>query len=167
MDFSTAASVGVELFKNRQNIGAALNGVSGAGKLAGAGFSKIAQKFNLPGDLGTQVGQVLEQAGASAKASGGMQVLNGMQFFDADKNGQISREELTQGLQKLQDSGQAQTGDTAKLYKMGDLMLKNYERLSQQDGLATGISYKDMGQLMAQDGAQANLTPADWQKLNA
>jgi hypothetical protein len=46
-------------------------------------------------------------------------------------------------------------------------MLKNYDRLSQQDGLATGISYKDMGQLMAQDGTQANLTNADWQKLNA
>ncbi len=138
----------------------------GASKLAGQGFSQIAKKLGLSGSLGQQVGQALEQLAEGAKNTGGQQVLSGLQYFDADKNGQISREELSQGLQKLQDLGLSQSGPNRKLYQMGDQMLQNYNRLALQDGNAAAISYKDMGTLMAKDGKQAALSQADWHGLN-
>jgi hypothetical protein len=166
MNFGTAASVGLELLQNHQNVGAAFSGAMGASKLAGQGFSKIAQKLGLSGPLGQQVGQALEQLANSAKNTGGQQVLSGLQYFDANKNGQVSREELSQGLQKLQDLGLSQSGPNRKLYQLGDQMLQHYDRLALLDGNAASVSYKDMGTLMAKDGKQAVLSKVDWQALN-
>lgn len=166
MNFGTAASLGLELLKS-QNMGASLTGAMGASKLAGQGFSKIAQKLGLSEQLGQQVGQALGRLADGAKNANGQDVLNSLQYFDADKNGQISRAELNQGMQKLQDLGLSQSGPNSKLYQLGDQMLKNYDRLALQDGNAASVSYKDMGTLMAKDGQQANLSNKDWQTFNA
>lgn len=166
MDFSTVASIGLEALKNGQGMGAALTGALGASKLTGQGFGKIAQKLGLSDELGQLAGQALDQVMRS-RNMGGEKVVESLQYFDADKNGQISRAELTQGMQKLQELGLSQSGSTGKLYQMGEQMLKNYDRLSLQDGNAASISYKDMGQLMAKDGTQANLSAKDWQTFNA
>jgi hypothetical protein len=166
MNFGTVASVGLELLQNRQNVSAALSGATGAAKLAGQGFSKIAQKLGLSGSLGEQVGQALEQLANSANNTDGQQVLNGLQYFDADKNGQISRAELSQGLQKLRDLGLSQTAPNRKLYQLGDQILQNYDRLALLDGNAAFVSYKDIGTLMAKDGSRVVLSQSDWRTLN-
>lgn len=166
MNFGTAASIGLEALKKGQSVGSALGGALGASPLAGQGFAKIATQLGLTEKLGQQAGQVLNQL-IQPNALNGTQVVNGLQYFDADKNGQISKAELIQGLQKLQDLGLSGSGDSKKLYQLGDQMLKNYDRIAQQDGAAASISYKDVGKVMAQDGTQASLSQVDWQRLNA
>lgn len=164
MNFGAAASIGLEILQNRQAVGSAVNGLT---RMTGNGFSQVAQKFGLSPQLGQQVQSVLQEIGNHSNQNG-LHVLNGMQFFDADKNGQISRDELNQGLQKLQQMGLSQTGGvTGKLAQMGAQMLKSYDRLAQLDGNAASVSYQDMGKLMAQDGHQATLSGADWEKMNA
>lgn len=165
MNFGTAASIGLEALKNGQSMGSAFSGALGASKLAGQGFGKIATQLGLTEKLGQQVGQVLDKV-IQPNTLNGSQVINGLQYFDADKNGQISKAELTQGLQKLQDLGLSQSGDSKKLYQLGDQMLKNYDRIAQQDGTAASISYKDVGRVMAQDGTQTSLSQSDWQRFS-
>jgi hypothetical protein len=172
MNFGTAASIGLELIQGSNGMGAVLKGALGAAKLTqGKGFAQVAQKLGLSDGLSEKLGQQVGQAvGELANAMGshsGTQVLNALQYFDADKNGAMTRDELTQGLQKLQDLGLSQSGATAKLYQMGDNLLKNYERLAAQDGNATTLSFKDVGALMGKDGQATTLSKADWQTLNA
>lgn len=165
MNFGTAVSIGLEAIKNGQSLGTALGGALSASKLAGNEFGKIATRLGLNENLGQQVGQVLDKV-IQPKSLTGTQVMNGLQYFDADKNGQISKAELSQGLQKLQDLGVSQSGESQKLHQLGEQLLKNYDRVARQDGLTSGISYRDVGQVMAQDGNKAGLSQADWQKLN-
>ena len=166
MNFGTAASIGIGLIQHRQEIGAALGGLTGLGTAGGEGFAKIAEKFHLPKGISQQITDALQENNNPSNISG-VQVLASMRYFDADRNGQISKDELTQGLKQLQDSGLANKGDAAKLYQMGDMMLKNYDKVAQLDGNEASVSAMDMGKLLNQDGKIATLSPADWQKLNA
>lgn len=148
-------------------MGAVLKGALGAAKLTqGKGFAQVAQKLGLSEKLGQQVGEAVGELANAVGSHNGTQVLNALQHFDADKNGAITRDELTQGLQKLQDLGLGQSGATAKLYQMGDNLLKNYERLAAQDGNATTLSFRDVGSLMGKDGHTNTLSKADWRALN-
>ena len=168
MNFGTAASIGMELIQGGNGMGAVLKGALSAAKLTqGKGFAQVAQKLGLSEKLGQQVGQAVSELANAVGSQSGPQVLNALQYFDADKNGAITRDELTQGLQKLQDLGLGQSGATGKLYQMGDNMLKNYERLAGQDGNASTLSFKDMGTLMGKNGHSTTLSKADWQGLNA
>ncbi len=168
MNFGTAASIGMELIQGGNGMGAVLKGALSAAKLTqGKGFAQVAQKLGLSEKLGQQVGQAVSELANAVGSQSGPQVLNSLQYFDADKNGAITRDELTQGLQKLQDLGLGQSSATGKLYQMGDNMLKNYERLAGQDGNASTLSFKDMGTLMGKDGHSTTLSKADWQGLNA
>ena len=58
-----------------------------------------------------------------------IQVLAGMQYFDANHDGQVSQDELPQGLNKLKASGQSASGNGAQLYSLGDMLLKNKGRI--------------------------------------
>lgn len=168
MNFATAASLGLNLIQNSHGLGQALRGALGAAQLSqGQGFAQVAQKLGLSETMGRQVGQAVSELANAAGSHSGNQVLNALQYYDTDKNGVISRDELTQGLQKLQDLGLSQSGATGQLYQMGDNLLKNYERLAAQDGNGTTLSFRDVGVLMGKDGHQTTLSKADWQALNA
>jgi hypothetical protein len=166
MSLETAASIGIGLIKHRQEIGAALSGISGLGKLTGEGFSKIAQQFHLPTGITKSIAQAIEE-NRNPKNINSIQVLASLQYFDADHNGELSKDELSQGLQHLKDAGLSNSGNAAKLYQLGDKMLQQYDKVAQLDGNAASISYKDIGKLLNQDGKIATLSPDDWSKLNA
>ncbi len=154
MSLETAASIGLGLLKNREAVGTAL----GLGKLGGQGFAKIAARVKA--EL-----NALEDTNPNNINT--LQALNNLSHFDADKNGQVTKDELTQGLQKLTGAGIANNGQFKKLYTMGEMMLKNYDKLAQLDGNASGISYQDIGKLANQDQRVATIALADWGKLNA
>lgn len=166
MDLGTAASIGIGLIKHRDELGSALGGIAGIGKLGGEGFAKIAEKFHLPKGLARHISNAIDENN-NPKNTSGVQVLASMRYFDADKNGEISKEELTQGLTQLRESGLAKSAEAAKLYQMGDMMLKSYDKVAQLDGAGASVSYQDLGKLLNQDGKLATLSPEDWQKLNA
>lgn len=168
MNFGTAASIGMELIQGSNGMGAVMKGALSAARLTqGKGFAQVAQALGLSEKLGQQVGQAVNELANAVGSHSGPQVLNALQYFDTDKNGAITRDELTQGLQKLQDLGVSQSGATGKFYQMGDHLLKNYERLAAQDGNASTLSFKDVGTLMGKDGHPTTLSKADWQSLNA
>lgn len=163
MSIETAASIGIGLIKHRQEIGAALGNL---GKLSGAGFTKIAQEFHLPTGLTQKISTALDENNNPPNISS-VQVLAGMQYFDANHDGQVSQDELTQGMSKLKASGQSASGNGAQLYSMGDMLLKNYTKVAQLDGNASGISTADTLRLVTQDGRGGTLSSADWSHLNA
>jgi hypothetical protein len=167
MDLGTAASIGIGLLQHRKEIGSiAMGGIKGLGSISGQGFSKIAEHFHLPKGISKQIGQAIED-NRNPENFNGVQVMASLQFFDADRNGEISKTELTQGLQQLKNSGLSNNGNATKLYQLGDIMLKNYEKVAQLDGSGTSVSYTDMGKLINQDGKIATLSTSDWNKLNA
>lgn len=170
MNLATAASLGMNLLQNGQGLGGALKGALGMTQLAkGQGFAQVAQKLGLSPQWGQQVGQAVSDLAQTVGNPGGTQVLNALQYFDTDKNGALSREELTQGLQKLQDLGlhqSGQSGAAGQWYQLGDRLLKQYERVAAQDGNSATLSFKDVGALMGKDGHQATLSKVDWQSLN-
>jgi hypothetical protein len=163
MSIGTAVSVGMGIIKHRQEIGEALSGLS---QLSGAGFAKIAQDFHLPKGLTQSISSALN-AHQQPQSPSSAQVLAGMHYFDANQDGNVSQAELSQGLNQLKATGQDGTGKGAQLYKLGDLMLKNYNKVAQLDGAANGISANDTLKLASQDGKGATLSTLDWQKLNA
>lgn len=165
MNLETAASIGIGVLKHRQEIGAALGGLQGLGKLSGEGFAKIAEQFNLPGGLARKIGNAITEQ-RDPNNINAVQSMSYLHHFDANGNGQVTKEELNAGLQKLQETGLA-NGPAKKLYAMGDMLLKNYDKVAQLDGDAASVSYKDLGKLIRQDEKVATLSPADWQKLNA
>jgi hypothetical protein len=166
MNFGTAASIGIGLIKHRQEIGTALGQLGNLGKISGEGFAQIAQKFHLPKGIGQQISNAIQENN-NPNYTNGVELLASMRYFDADQDGNISKTELTQGLQQLQDAGLTSQSKAAKLYQLGDQMLKNYDKIAQLDGTGSTISAKDMGHLLNQDGNLATLSPNDWQKLNA
>jgi len=159
MSIETAASIGLGLIKHRQEIGAAVSNLT---KLSGAGFTKIAQEFHLPTGLTQKISTALDE-NKNPQNFNLIQVLSGMQTFDANHDGQVSKDELTQGMSKLKASGQS----SSQLYSMGDMLLKNYEKVAQMDGSANGISVKDTLKLVTQDGKGGTLSSSDWERLNA
>jgi len=164
MSIETAASIGLGLIKHHQEIGAALS------KLSGPGFNKIMQELHLPQGLADKISNLTHQgqsAGISSTGSGTAQVLAGVKYFDANNDGQLSQDELTQGMDKLKTNGLDSTTNGAKLYSMGDMLLKNYAKVAQLDGNANGISASDATQLAGLDGSRTTLSSADWQHLNA
>jgi hypothetical protein len=163
MSIGTAVSLGVGLIQHRQEIGAAISGLS---KLSGAGFEKIAQEFHLPKGLTQQISNALNDANNPQNTSS-VQVLAGMHYFDANQDGKVTQDELTQGLNHLKSTGQDATAKGASLSKLGELMLKNYAKVAQLDGVASGISTDDTLKLVSGDGKSATLSANDWQKLNA
>lgn len=166
MDFGTAASIGIGLIKHRDDIGSALGGLAGISKIGGEGFAKIADKFHLPKGISQQISGAIAENNNPDNTSG-VQVLASIRYFDADHNGEITKAELTQGLTQLQQSGLSKSAEAAKLYQMGDMMLKNYDKVAQLDSAGASVSYKDIGKLLNQDGKLGTLSPDDWQKLNA
>jgi hypothetical protein len=158
MSFNTMASVGLEAFKHRQQIGAALHGAAGlAGAAKGELFGKI---------FGNLEAKQNQAAGPDTKDGlNSLQALTGFGFFDADHNGQLSKQELTEGLQKLSDSGLGQNGPYAKLNEFGQKLLQNYDQAAALDGNGTGFSYRDLGDLAKQDGQAVRISNGDWQKL--
>jgi hypothetical protein len=147
-------------------MGMALNGLSGLGKLTGEGFSKIAAQFHLPTGLTKPIAQAIDE-NRNPNNMNSVQVLASLQYFDANHDGQINKAELTQGLQHLKDAGLSGSGDSAKLYQLGDKLLQQYDKVAQLDGNSASISYKDVGKLINQDGKIASLSEADWNQLNA
>jgi hypothetical protein len=166
MNLATAASIGMGVLQHRQEIQTALGGLSGLGKLSGEGFSKIAQQFGLSKGASQSIAKAIDD-GRNPNNTPGVQALLTLNYFDADKNGQVTRDELTQGLQKLNASGLASQGAYAKMANIGEKLLQNYDKVSALDGQAGGISYRDMGQLLQRDKNAATLSDADWQTLNA
>ena len=167
MDLGTAASIGIGLIQHRKEIGAiAMGGINGLSKISGQGFSKIAEQFHLPKGLSKQMAQAIDD-NRNPDNFNSVQVMASMQFFDADRNGEISKTELTQGMQQLKASGLASGGNAAKLYQLGDKMLQHYDKVAQLDGTGTSVSYADAAKLINQDGKIATLSTADWDKLNA
>jgi hypothetical protein len=167
MSLETAASIGIGLLKNPQELGMALNGLSGLGKLTGEGFSKIAAQFHLPTRISSPIAQAIDE-NRDPNTMNSVQVLTSMRYYDANQDGQISQAELTQGLQQLQAAGLAGTGGPGdKLYQLGNHMLQQYSKVAQLDGNSASISYKDAGKLINQDGNIATLSTADWNALNA
>jgi hypothetical protein len=165
MNLGTAASIGVELLQHRREIGTALNGLSTVGKgvgklLAGEGFSKIAQKFHLSDQ------DLTDTLGVKSPPSA-VQGLSDMNYYDADKNGEVTREELTQGLQALEQSQLNQTNAGARIKALGEQMLKNYDNLAQQDGNAGSVSYRDYARLTGMDNRIGTLSADDWRFLNS
>lgn len=166
MNLQTAASIGMGLIKHRQEIGTALGGLSGLGKLVGGeGFGKIASQFGLKKEMSAQIGQAIE-ANLNAANVNTLQALGYFNHFDADKNGEVSKAELTQGLQQLEAAGLT-GGQFQKLHSMGQMLLKNYEQVAQLDGNAGSVSLADLGKLANRDGNVALITPADWQSLQS
>jgi hypothetical protein len=163
MSMETALSVGIGILKHRQEIGAAL---SSLGKLSGEGFSKIAQELHLPQGLSQKISNALNE-NKNPQNTSSVQVLAGLRYFDADKNGQITQDELTQGLDKLKSGGQNTTENGAKLYSMGDMLLKNYTKVAQLDGNTGGISTQDAVKLVSQDCKGGTLSSNDWKRLDA
>jgi hypothetical protein len=163
MSMETALSVGIGLIKHRQEIGAA---ISSLGKLSGESFGKIAQELHLPQGLSQKIDQALSK-GRIPQNTSRTEVLAGLKTFDANLDGKITREELTQELNRLKSSGQIDTDYGARLYSMGDLLLKNYDKVAQLDGKASSVSTEDVLKLVAQDGKADTLSSADWQGLNA
>jgi len=168
MDLGTAASIGIGLIQHRKEIGSiAMGGMKGLSNISGQGFSKIAEHFHLPKGISKQIGQAIDD-NRNPENFNSVQVMASLQFFDADRNGQISQTELSQGMQQLKTSGLSSGGgNAAKLYQLGDMMLKNYDKVAQLDGTGTSISYADAGKLINQDGKIATLAASDWEKLNA
>lgn len=159
MAIETAVSVGVGLLRNPQAIGSALNSLS---KISGAGFTKIAQELHLPTGLTQKISTALDENHNPQNLSS-VQVLANMKYFDANNDGQVTQDELTQGMNTLKSGGKTGT----QLYSMGNLMLQNYTKVAQLDGNASGISTTDSLKLVSKDGMGGTLSSADWQKLNA
>jgi hypothetical protein len=166
MDLGTAASIGIDVFKHRNDIKAALGGLSDLSKLSGSGFSKIAGQFGLPTGIGHAIAGAIDNTQSTGNTSG-VQAMLAMNYFDADKNGEVSRQELTNGLQHLGDSGLSGQAEYKNLTTFGQRMLQNYDKAATLDGQGGVISYRDLGKLIQRDGNVASLSDADWQSLQA
>ncbi|HEY9687585.1 MAG TPA: hypothetical protein V6C52_11465 [Coleofasciculaceae cyanobacterium] len=166
MDLGSAASIGIGLIKHKDEIGGALGGVAGLGKLGGKGFAAIAEQFHLSKKLTGQISQALEEQ-SNPKNLSSLQALSYLHYFDANGNGEVTKEELQQGMKQLESSGLGNNGMYQKLHGMGEMLLKNYDKAAQLDGNAGSISYQDLGKLVNLDKRVATLSEADWQKLNA
>jgi hypothetical protein len=154
MSFESVASIGLQALKHRQEIGAALKGVAGLANLAGnQSFGKIFEK------------QIQNQQNNSKPGLNTLQGLSGLSYFDADGNRQISKQEITDGLQKLNAAGLGQSGAYAKLNEFGQKLLQNYDKVSALDGNGASLSYLDLGKLAGQDQQAASISDADWQKV--
>lgn len=157
MSFESVASIGLQALKHRQEIGSALNGVAGLANLAGNQvFGKIFEK-KLQGQQGN--------CQAPSQGLNTLQGLSALGYFDADRNGQISKQEITDGLQKLNAAGLGQNGAYAKLNEFGQKLLQNYDKVSALDGNGTSLSYLDLGKLAGQDNQVMSISDADWQKV--
>lgn len=163
MNLEKAVTIGAGLIRHREEIGAALGSVS---RLTGAGFEKIAERFHLPGKISRPISKALDES-HSGQTTSGLHLLSSMSYFDADRNGTLSRTELETGLSRLRESGMNTSGQGLRLDKLGEKLLANYDGVARLDGAADGISIRDMGKLLNQDGKIATLSEEDWQKLNA
>ncbi len=163
MSMETALSIGMGLIQHRQAVGAALNGLS---QLSGGDFGKIAQKFHLPKGVSQPIQKGLKEM-QNLPQSNTLQVLAGLNSFDADRDGNLTQNELTQGLSEMKSNGQASTKKGAARYQLGETMLKNYTQIASLDGHASNISLKDTLKLANQDGKITNVSTRDWQSLNA
>ena len=163
MSMETAMSIGMGLIQHRQAVGAALNGLS---KLSGSGFSKIAQDFHLPKGVSQPIQKGLNEI-QNLPQSNTLQVLAGLNSFDANRDGNLTQSELTQGLSKMKANGQASTPKGGALYQLGQNLLKNYTQIASLDGNAGSISMPDTLKLASKDGKITNVSTRDWQSLNA
>jgi hypothetical protein len=161
MSLESVASIGLQALKHRQQIGTALNGLAGLAHIGGGqaqAFSKIlGQKLQMQNNSnidGTTTSQSLNTLSAMA----------GLAYFDADHNGQVSKQELTDGLQKLNASG-GQGALSTKLNALGQNLLKNYDKLAGLDSNNAGLNYRDLDKLANQDGHMASISNEDWQSL--
>lgn len=160
MSLGAAASIGMQVYKHRQQIGAALQGINGLGQLAqNPMFGKILGK--LESGLSNTTNSSSQPGGTNT-----ITAMGGLAFFDADHNGQLTQQELTTGLSKLSTSGLDQN-TTGKLSQLGQKMLQNYQKVAALDGTNNSISFSDISRLGTQDGQWQNISDADWQKVLA
>jgi hypothetical protein len=165
MSLNTAASIGLELLQHRGQIAQLLKGVGGLGRglgqmLGGAGADKLGGQFQV------QLKEALAAVN-DPKTTNTLQAFKASQAFDTDRNGVVSKDELTSGLQQLEASGLSSQGAMAKTYATGKLLLQNYDKVAALDGQNDSISYRDLGRLVQRDGQPMMLSQADWQSLNA
>lgn len=158
MNFDTAAKIGLGLLKHQDEIGKLLGG---AGKLLGGeGAGKLADRF--AGALAKKLDRL--EAGAPPDGLNTLQALRGFAYFDADRNGQLTRDELAAGLQKLEAAGLA-TPQNQQMHALGNRLLAQYDQAAALDGDHQTVSYLDIGTLAARDGRSMFLSDADWAKL--
>lgn len=161
MNLDVAAKIGLGLLKHHDEVGKLLGG---AGKLLGGeGVGKLADRF--AGTLANRLDRIQDRNGP-VDGLNSINALKGFAHFDADKNGKLSKEELTEGLQKLEAAGLTLPQDQ-QLHALGTQLLKNYEKAAALDGQAESVSYLDMGLLIGKDNRATHLSAADWQSLNA
>ena len=153
MSLEAAAKIGLEIFKHRQEIGTVLKGAGDFLKSAQA--TKVADRFATR--LADRIADKTSGVDAAALMAGGGSVSNAtaflqLQAFDANKDGSVSREELTQGLETATDAG---------VKALGQTMLKNYDKAALLDG-KDGVSIYDLAKVAGTDGRMAHLSAADW-----
>ncbi len=98
--------------------------------------------------------------------------------FDANGDGQVTREELTQGLEALSHTmANSQTGggsadalklqEAQQLYQLGQGILQNYDIVAGLDGNTAGVSSGDLLELAGRDRHARQIAITDWQNLLA
>ncbi len=159
MNFDTAAKIGLGLLKHHDEIGKLLGG---AGKLLGGeGAGKLADRF--AGALAKKLDKL--EADPPPGGVNTLQALRNFAYFDADRNGRLTRDELTAGLQKLESAGLA-SPQNQQLHSLGSQLLAKYDQAAALDGDNQTVSYLDLGTLAAKDGRAMFLSDADWGKLS-
>lgn len=166
MDLAKAASIGMGVLQHKNEIKAAISGLTEIGQVTGKSFSKIAEQFGLSKNIRDSIASALETSNNPNQTSG-VQALLAMGYFDTDKNGAISRTELSEGLQKLNASGLANKEGYQQLSSFGNKLLQHYDQAANLDGQGASFSYRDMGKLLQRDQNALALSDSDWQSLNA
>lgn len=100
-----------------------------------------------------------------------------VESFDANRDGQVSREELKTGLDQLTDqlASLQSSSDTSashrdaienaqQAYQLGEALLNTYEGVSSLEG-NQGLSADDISALAAKDGRNEKLSFVDWKRF--
>lgn len=198
---SMAVSAGGQLLKSALKEDGVLHEM--AEKFANRMINKVGGKFGLSKNFHKQLDkataglppQASPQAEASVKgtlvpgtvtlermASYGQidteQALARFGAFDANGDGQVTREELTKGLEELSHTmANSQTGSTPadalkiqeaqQLYQLGQGILQNYDIVAGLDGNSAGVASGDLLELAGRDSHARRISLPDWQNLLA
>lgn len=150
-----------------------------AGKVAGNGFAKIADKLldRLEGAGGNTNGCCNHHGQPPRALSAGVERLTiELQKFDTNEDGILSQEELTKGVESLNSQIEGlrtdgiQGEEIKQLHQLNTLKfvangaLRSYDKLSSLDD-ERGISTGDIQKLAAQDGMTNSVSIRDFAQL--
>lgn len=170
---TTAASLGLKVLGNAlqdpRTRGQLKSLASQAGQLvAGKGFAKAIE--NGLNKVQTLLDDKADDKPAASVSSGFRPVSTEtaqtvLTYFDTNRDGQVSKGELTEGALKLEKSGLAGQGAFREIHQAGQALLKQYDGVASLDGQAGGISSDDIQHLAALDKAPRQLSATDLQQL--